>query len=205
MYTNINLVVVNDNAIYIGLDGSKYCHDHPKNEIPELFPVVEVSAPTDPTLFVEGFHIELDDSDPENPIYNQVWDTHTKTQQELDAELESAQFNKIMSLYETNDSLVEADIQFTTAGGVTKIYQADKERSQKAMLGMLGTFPVATPNDFYWRSLDNTNVTPFTRADLQGLITAIGTRAFGYHQNLTTKVDAIAECETVEEVNDIEW
>jgi hypothetical protein len=79
MYTNSSLAIIHDNDPYIGANGTKYPANFPKSEIAELFPVFETARPTDPTLIVTGYHID--------GTHTQIWDTRTKTAQELGAAL----------------------------------------------------------------------------------------------------------------------
>ncbi len=86
MYTNKNLEVIHDNDPYTGADGTNYPRNHPKGDIPtdveklrELFLVTEVPRPPNTeTEITTGFHID------EN--HKQVWDTRSKTVEELQSD-----------------------------------------------------------------------------------------------------------------------
>ena len=204
MYTNDNLVVINNNDPYIGLNGDQYPFNFPKNEIPELYVVTEVSAPTDNSLVVTGFHIELDDTDPENLIYNQVWDTRAKTQQEIDGELAEAKFNKRIALNNSYETAYRADIDFVNANSENATYQASKV-SLDNLIERSITFKAGTPGGFYWKAKNNDEITPFTIGDIENLIKAIGDRGWTHYQNLTTKKATLDAATTVTEVDAIEF
>ncbi len=94
-------------------------------------------------------------------------------------------------------------VEFTTSGGVTKLFDADPVaigRIQGTLLAAGGTLP----DGFYWVAADNTQV-PFTFTDLQGLAATIfyhGWLSFNHLQNKKAEVDA---CLTIEEVESVNW
>jgi hypothetical protein len=69
---------------------------------------------------------------------------------------------------------IQGPVSFTSAGGVTAMYQADPQ-SIANLYASLATWQLkgATPTGFYWKAADNSK-TPFTYADLQGLAQAMG-------------------------------
>jgi hypothetical protein len=102
-----------------------------------------------------------------------------------------------------------APVSFTSAGGVTKTYQADTAsiaNLQHSITGCQATTPSApvTPTGFYWVAADNTQV-PFAYADLLGLAAAIfaqGAAAFAHFQ---TKKAEVMAATTVAAVQSITW
>lgn len=65
MYTNSTLKPIQDNALYVGLDGTQWANTN-KDKIPELHKVTETPRPDEEMYIVTGFHI--------NENYEQVWD-----------------------------------------------------------------------------------------------------------------------------------
>ena len=80
--------------------------------------------------------------------------------------LAAAQFTALSAMDTAFAAASVAPMSYTSAGGITKIYQVDSTavyRIQAALSGCLQS--QATPSGFYWVSLDNTQV-PFSYADL---------------------------------------
>jgi hypothetical protein len=98
------------------------------------------------------------------------------------------------ALVPSYNAAISANINFTSAGGVTKAYQADAKSldllHKEVTLYSTCSTPAATPAGYYWVSADNTQV-PFTLADLQGLAAAIGARGVAAFQNLQAKKSAV--------------
>jgi len=94
---------------------------------------------------------------------------------------------------------------FTTAGEVTKTYQADQD-SRDLLQYTLAMFQSAgiTPAEFYWVSEDNMRV-PFTYEDLQGLAAVFGAQSWPAFQKLQTLKASIRAAATVAEVQAIIW
>ena len=203
MYSNINGAIVHNGQQYIGLNGDQYGPDWDKSTIPELFLVDETAQPTDPTLVVTGYHIDVDDTDPEDLICTQVWDTRSKTQGELDADLVNAKAAKKSEMESAYAAVAFATIMFTAAGSTSKSYDADQDAIKA--IGDVLSVSGETPNGFYWVLADNTRETPFLKADVQGLADTIFARNSPYFQNLRDKKDEIIDAETLTEVSDVTW
>ena len=62
----------------------------------------------------------------------------------------------------------------------------------------------ATPDGFYWKASDNTQV-PFTLADLQGLYQAILAQGWAAFQKRTTLKAQISAATTVAAVQAVNW
>lgn len=108
-------------------------------------------------------------------------------------QLADIQQKQIDTLSRAYNAAITADIQFTSADGSTKTYQAD-QRSRDNLHDMIDGFSAskAVPSGFFWVAKDNTQV-PFTYADLQGLAEALASRgatAFARFQTLKAQVKA---------------
>lgn len=103
-------------------------------------------------------------------------------------------------------SQIEADVTYTSSGGVTQVYQADQAFSVANLSQMLVAFQAtqSVPAGFYWVSKDNTKV-PFTYSDLQALAAAIGESGFQAYAHWQSKKVEVDEAETVDDVEEIEW
>jgi len=96
-------------------------------------------------------------------------------------------------------------VSFTTAGKVTKTFQADPgsvQVLQQTLAGLSGA--QATPAGFYWVAADNTQV-PFTFADLQGLAAVMLDCGWIAFQHLQTLKAEVAAATTVAAVQAIGW
>ncbi len=94
-----------------------------------------------------------------------------------------------------------ADISFTTAGAVTKDFQADPGSVRVIQESLAGcSLSQATPDGFFWVSSDNTHV-PFTYADLQGLAATVFARGAANFARLQVAKAAVSAATTVEGVN----
>jgi hypothetical protein len=100
---------------------------------------------------------------------------------------------------------IQANVTFKTAAGVTETFQADAASQTLLMQATQGyQIAGATPNGFYWKAADNTQVT-FTLADLQGLYTTILAQGWAAFQKRTTIKEQIAAATTVAAVQAITW
>jgi hypothetical protein len=101
---------------------------------------------------------------------------------------------------------ISADIEFTTAAGVTKMFQADFN-SRSAMHDTLAGTDAdgETPPGFFWKASDNTLVAPFTRADLMGLSKAMFYRGAGAFAALTQLKAQAALAQSADDLTAIQW
>lgn len=119
--------------------------------------------------------------------------------------LAAAQSTKIDVLTDAYQAAVQQSVSFTTAGGVTRTFQADTGSQQILLLAATGyNFAGATPGGFYWKSEDNTQV-PFTLADLKGLYAVMLTQGNVAFQQLQTLKGQVAAATTIAEVQAIIW
>lgn len=121
------------------------------------------------------------------------------------SDLSKAKVNQINSLKESYNTAIQQPVSYTSAGGVTKIFQADSGsvyNLQNVLLGLSGLGVV--PSGFYWVSQDDTHV-PFTYADLQGLAEAMFTQGLMAFQHLQTQKNAVNAATTVSSVQSIIW
>lgn len=79
LYATPDFQPIDENQSYTAPDGTQYPATFPKADIPGLHAVTETERPTDPALVVTGFTI--------NENYEQVWQTRSKTSEEIQAEL----------------------------------------------------------------------------------------------------------------------
>lgn len=119
--------------------------------------------------------------------------------------LSQAQIAKIESLAFSYDSAISQPISLTTAAGITKIFQTDKN-SQSNLANELLIYQATTtvPTGYYWVSQDNTQV-PFTYADLQGLAATIGARGWAAFQNLQSKKSNVLAATALAAVQAVVW
>ena len=110
------------------------------------------------------------------------------------AQVQAAQIAVLASAYQ---AAITELVNFKTAAGVTKAYQAGASsvgNLESSLLGLQGA--QETPAGFYWVSADNTQV-PFTYADLQGLAAAILASGWAAFANLQAKKAAVLAATTV--------
>jgi len=137
------------------------------------------------------------------PSYPSSWSntSFSWVDQRTTAQLQAAQRAAIDASYRT---VVTADIAFTTAGGVTKMFQADPTSQTVLMQAVIGyNMAGSTPAGFCWKSSDNVMV-PFTLADLQGMYAAMLTRgntAFIERANLKAQINAATTPAAVQATN----
>jgi len=137
---------------------------------------------------------EIDDSDPRYQAFINPAST-----------LAGAQAAKVAALVGAYQSAIAQPVNFTTAGGVAKAFQADAN-SIANLQAMLAAFTPAgkAPTGFYWVAADNTQV-PFTLADMQGLAASIGAQGWTSFQHLQAQKAAVLAATTVSAVNAISW
>lgn len=99
MYTNSTLKPIDDNALYVGLDGTQWANTD-KSTIPELHKVTETPRPDEAIYITTGFHIDSK--------YKQVWEYEPRpvppvpTLEELKAEYKIAAKNTYVSWFKIN-------------------------------------------------------------------------------------------------------
>jgi hypothetical protein len=104
---------------------------------------------------------------------------------------------------------VQISVEFSTAAGVAKTFQADNQgplSSQDVLLKAFTGYNIAgaTPNEFTWRAEDNTEV-PFTLADLAGLYQEMLSQGDAAFRKRTALKAQIAAASTVMTVQAITW
>ena len=121
------------------------------------------------------------------------------------SEIATAQAGQIALLVSAYDLAKQQAVSYTSAGGITKMYQADK-KSVENLEAMLWTFQLegATQPGFYWVAADNTQV-PFTYGDMQGLAFAFGAQGALAFQHLQTKKAAVNAATSLSAIQAITW
>lgn len=117
--------------------------------------------------------------------------------------LEQAQQAQIGLLNQSYEAACAGSVNYTSQGGVAKVYQADA-KSIANLSQMLLAFSLSqtVPPGFYWIALDNTQV-PFTYADMQGLAAVFGIQgagAFVKFQILKSQVNSATSISSVQAV-----
>lgn len=121
------------------------------------------------------------------------------------AQLADAQVKQTTTIYTAYGQAITQPVEFTSAGGVTKAFQADANSQTILLQAFTGYSAVgAVPAGFYWVAQDNTQV-PFTLADLKGLYAAMLGQGWTAFQNLQTKKAAIAAATTLAKVQAVSW
>lgn len=192
-YTDSTFKKVLAHEQYVSPNGDQYCPKFPKNKIPGLYPVTEVPKPTDPLKVVIDYKIDFVGNK-----YTEVWTTRNKTADELANDLASAKVKQITYLYKEFKLAKNADINYAGHD-----FQAD-DTSIGYIHDMLATYPVSTPNDFYWVASDNTKVA-FTRTDLVSLANAIGARGWSNFKHLQDLKEQVRTSNTIASVEAILW
>lgn len=119
--------------------------------------------------------------------------------------LQQAQAAQIAMLALAYQSAIVQPVNFTTAAGVAKNFQADANSVNNLQSMLAACTPAGkTPAGFYWVAADNTQV-PFTLTDMQGLAAAIGAQGWTAFQHLQTQKSAVLAATTVSAVNAISW
>ena len=118
---------------------------------------------------------------------------------QLATTLASAQADQITLLYgATTDpantsfnSSMNQDVTITTAGGVTKAFQATEHAQSMVAKSLTNCSAAGTvPTGFYWVATDNTQV-PFTLADLKTLAASIFAQSWAVFQKMQNYKDTI--------------
>jgi hypothetical protein len=117
--------------------------------------------------------------------------------------LDQARIVRIGAIYGAYMGAIASDVTITTAGGVTKAFQADA-RAIANLQAMLAAFPSGPPAGFYWVSSDNTQV-PFTLADMKSLAAAMGAQGWSAFQHLQALKASISNAATVAAVQAVVW
>lgn len=120
------------------------------------------------------------------------------------ADLSWAQQQQAATLAASYLGATSHPVSFTTAAGVTKIYQADAQAVQNVGNMLAAYEHTKTPTGFYWVAADNTQV-PFTLADLQGLGKAMGDQGWAAFQHLQTKKAAVLAAPSITALEAILW
>jgi hypothetical protein len=116
------------------------------------------------------------------------------------AQAQAAQIALMAAAYQ---GAIAQNVTFTTAGGVSKAFQADPG-SISNVQSMLAAYKTAVPTGFYWLAADNTQVA-FTLADLQGLAKAMGDQGWSAFQRLQVAKASIAAAMTVAAAQAVVW
>lgn len=136
---------------------------------------------------------------PASPASDYVWNTAEKVWYDPRtlAQVQDAQCSLIDAAY---ISAISQPVSFTTAGAVTKTFDADTQSAATLQSTLVGLSALQTvPSGFFWLSHDNTPV-PFTFPDLQGLAAAMLTQGWVAFQNRTAKKAAIRAATTIADV-----
>lgn len=145
-------------------------------------------------------------ADPRNQDYAAylVWVAAGNTALPVDQpSLQEVQGSQIGLLYTAYQAAIAQNITLTTAGGVTKAFQADRAAIDN-LQAMLAAFPTTVPAGFYWVASDNTRV-PFTLADMKALAAAMGNQGWSAFQRLQDRKAAVLAATTVAQVQAVVW
>ncbi|TDV39515.1 uncharacterized protein DUF4376 [Paraburkholderia caballeronis] len=119
--------------------------------------------------------------------------------------LAQAQAVQIAAVTAAYNAAIQTAVSFTTAGGVTKTFQADSGSQETLSLAANGyNFAGAVPAGFYWKSEDNTEV-PFALADLKGLYAAMLAQGWAAFQQLQTLKSQVNAATSVSAVQTVVW
>lgn len=197
MFINENEQIVEGGEL---IEGILYHETFPSSGVSGFYEVTETEQPTiDSTMIITGYRVDLIDE-----VYTQVWETREKTAEEYATELLASKQAKHLELEITYWDCVTQDIEYTTVNNSTKMYQANQS-SIWNIKSMIATYPVETPESFYWVTSDDYRETPFLKEDLQNLASLIGNRGWGYFQHWQDKKVLVEESSTIEAVNAIVW
>jgi hypothetical protein len=116
--------------------------------------------------------------------------------------LQAAQIGQLAAGYA---AAIAQPVNFTTAAGVTKTFQADQASIQN-LSSMLAAFTPAgaVPSGFYWVAADNTKV-PFTLVDMQGLAAALGSQGWDAFQRLQQRKAAVLAASSAPSIAAVIW
>jgi hypothetical protein len=121
------------------------------------------------------------------------------------AQLQSMQAQQNALNFASYQAAIQGPVSYTSAGGITAMYQADPQSIANLQSVILGfQLKQATPAGFYWRALDNTN-TPFTYADLLGLAQAMAEPAAAAWVKWQSLKAQVAAATTVSAVQAVVW
>lgn len=119
--------------------------------------------------------------------------------------LAAAQAAQIAAMATAYGLAIAQPVNFTTAAGVTKSFQADPQSVSNLQSMLAACTPAGkTPTGFYWVSADNTQV-PFALADMQGLASAIGAQGWAAFQQLQARKATINAATSVTAVQAVTW
>lgn len=113
MYTNDELMPIQDFQQYIASDGTRYPYNFPKSSIPELKKVTETPMPTDNNLIITGFIIDS--------TLTLVWQTKIKTDNQKNME---AQANipdlatQLATILITKGTILQSDLKANTIDNI---------------------------------------------------------------------------------------
>ena len=113
--------------------------------------------------------------------------------------------NRVEALSNAYQNAIAQPVSFMTQGGVTQTYQVGPKTISSLQL-LLNAFSAAnsTPVGFYWVAEDNTQV-PFTFADLQGLMAAIGAQQWNAFKRLQLRKASIAAAPNAASAKSVKW
>jgi len=109
------------------------------------------------------------------------------------------------SLFARYSADSQQPVTYTTAAGVTKVFQADlmsQQLLQTALAGLSGAQTV--PAGFFWVAADNTHAT-FAFSDLQGLAAAMLLQGWQAFQRLQARKASLRAATTPEQVRAVTW
>jgi len=119
--------------------------------------------------------------------------------------LPAAQKKQIALLTQSYLTAISQPVSYTSAGGITKLFQADPSSISNLQNVTIGLAKAGdTPPGFYWMAADNTQV-PFTYADLQGLAEAILIQGWTAFQHLQSQKAAVGVATTLTDVESVVW
>lgn len=117
--------------------------------------------------------------------------------------LAAARNKKLGEIRQAYNSQVDSHVDFTTAAGVSKAFQADEASQSNLTKALLGCASAqATPAGFFWVSQDNTFV-PFTYADMNGLAAAMFNKAAAAFATMQQRKAAAISATTLAQINAI--
>lgn len=121
------------------------------------------------------------------------------------ASLTDAQSAQIAKMAASYAAAISQPVSFTSAGGVSKTFQADAQSVANLQSMLAACTPAGkAPTGFYWVAADNTQV-PFTLADMQGLAQAIGAQGWAAFQQLQALKATILAATSVSSVQAVSW
>ena len=167
--------------------------------VPAGYGYVDGACPTN-SFYAGGAWV----AKPAQPTPDHAWDRINKVWYDPRtlAQVQDSQCSLIDAAYA---NAIAQPVSFTTAGAVTKTFDADAQSTATLQSTLAGLSAVQTvPSGFFWLSSDNVPV-PFTHADLQGLAAAMLAQGWVAFQNRTTKKAAIRAATTIATVETITY